>query len=60
MKQHMNCFISYCWSNSHSAIKKGSREVPGGLGATDPRVIKDEMESRGYTCWLDVEQAGRV
>lgn len=51
-------FISYCWSNSHSAIEKGSREIDGALGWADPRQVKTYLEQYDIPCWLDVEQAG--
>ena len=54
------CFISYCWSNSHDAIAKGSRHVDGALGwqGGDPRAVKNFLESKGIHCWLDIERVG--
>ena len=60
MNTQRNCFISYSWQNSADAIQRGTKEVPGGLGAVDPRRLKAELESRGLTCWLDIEQTGKV
>ena len=55
-----DCFISYCWSNSHDAISKGSRSVEGALGweGGDPRTVKAFLEEKGVRCWLDVEKIG--
>lgn len=54
------CFISYCWSNSHDAITKGSREVEGALGwqGGDPREVKNFLDSKGVRCWIDIERVG--
>lgn len=56
------CFISYCWSNSHDAIAKGSKMVEGALGweKGDPRKVKAFLEEKGIKCWIDVEQVGGV
>ncbi|XP_069118078.1 uncharacterized protein [Argopecten irradians] len=52
------CFVSYCWSNSHDAIDRGSRRKEGALGWGDPRKIKTFLESKGIPCWLDIERVG--
>ena len=57
-QKYPKCFISYCWSNSHDAISKGSRSIPGALGWADPRAIKGYLEQHGIECWLDIEQVG--
>ena len=54
------CFVSYSWSNSRSAVSRGSRHIEGALGAGDPRKIKEVLESKGIPCWLDIEQVGQV
>lgn len=54
------CFISYCWSNSLDAQKKGTICPPGALGFVDPRDIKKYLEQHGISCWLDIEQAATV
>ncbi|PVD34730.1 hypothetical protein C0Q70_06007 [Pomacea canaliculata] len=54
---HPECFISYCWSNSHDAQSKGTFCPPGALGWGDPREIKKWLASHGITCWIDTEQA---
>ncbi|CAD5120956.1 DgyrCDS9504 [Dimorphilus gyrociliatus] len=58
-KEWPPCFISYCWSNSLSAIKKGTKMNESALGKTDPRQLKDKLEQAGIKCWMDVEQVGR-
>ncbi|XP_076445934.1 uncharacterized protein LOC143283637 [Babylonia areolata] len=50
------CFLSYCWTNSHDAYSKGTSCPPSALGWGDPRHIKQFLEKRGITCWLDIEQ----
>ena len=59
-KEHPVVFLSYCWSNSHSAVKQGTREVPGALGALDPRQLKKRLEQNGFSCWLDIMETGKV
>ena len=54
------CFISYCWTNSADAIKKGSKSRKGGIGWGDPRQFKDFFESNNIPCWIDVERVGQV
>ena len=54
------CFISYCWSNSERAVKQGTRDIPGTRGAVDPRDIKDYLEEHEISCWIDIEQTGKV
>ena len=52
-------FISYCWVNSGSAVEAGhTREKPGSLGYGDPRAIKSFLESKGISCWLDIDNVG--
>ena len=53
-------FLSYCWSNSRAAVKLGTREQEGALGATDPRDIKTILEENGLSCWLDIHESGKV
>ena len=53
-------FLSYCWSNSHAAVKLGTREQEGSLGATDPRDIKNKFEENGLSCWIDIQESGKV
>ncbi|XP_060069823.1 uncharacterized protein LOC132549872, partial [Ylistrum balloti] len=58
VEDNPGCFVSYCWSNSHDAIAKGSRKKEGALGWGDPRKIKNFLESKGISCWLDIERVG--
>jgi hypothetical protein len=53
-------FISYCWVNSHDAVKKGTREVKGSLGYYDPRRIKEYLEGKGISVWMDIEKVAQV
>ncbi|CAL1544121.1 unnamed protein product, partial [Lymnaea stagnalis] len=53
------CFISYCWANSKTAVDLGSATKEGALGWGDPRKIKELLQSKGISCWLDVEQMGQ-
>ena len=54
------CFLSYSWANSRDAQSKGSYCPPEALGWSDPRDIKNYLESNGVTCWLDIEQTASV
>lgn len=52
-------FISYCRSNSHDAIAKGTPlKSATALGWADPRSLKTFLENEGYACWIDYEQVG--
>ena len=53
-------FISYCWTNSHEAIKNGTKEIKGALGWADPRKFKEHIENKGIQCWMDVDRVGQV
>jgi leucine-rich repeat kinase 2 len=53
-------FISYCWVNSHDAVKKGTREVKGALGFYDPRQLKQYIEDKGLAVWMDIEKVAQV
>lgn len=56
-----DCFISYAWANSLSAVNTGTRRVEGALGwdGGDPRKIKAFLVEKGISCWIDHEQVGR-
>ena len=56
-----DCFISYAWANSASAVNAGSRRIEGALGwdGGDPRKIKAFLVEKGISCWIDCEQVGR-
>ncbi|XP_035826698.1 uncharacterized protein LOC101848126 [Aplysia californica] len=57
--EYPECFISYAWANSKTAVELGSATVEGALGWGDPRKIKEFLQSHGVNCWLDVEQMGQ-
>lgn len=40
-------FISYCWKNSHDAIRAGTKTTKTGLGWMDPRKILKFFEENG-------------
>ncbi|RMZ94163.1 putative serine threonine- kinase pats1, partial [Brachionus plicatilis] len=48
-------FISYCWANSHEAIKKGSKGTSKSLGWLDPRSLVKFFADNGIHAWLDVD-----
>lgn len=54
------CFISYCWANSLTAVQTGSSSTPKALGWGDPRKLKIFLADNGVTCWIDTEQMGQV
>ncbi|XP_012936376.2 uncharacterized protein LOC106011403 [Aplysia californica] len=56
VQQHPSVFISYCWTNSQHAKSRGTNCPPEALGWGDPREIKEKLEERGLTCWLDFDQ----
>jgi len=53
-------FISYCWSNSLDAVEKGTTKVKGALGFYDPRQLKDRLEEKGISCWMDIDRVAQV
>lgn len=57
---HPDIFISYCWQNSQEAVNNGTQARHGALGYGDPRKIKEFLEKKGLSCWLDIEQMGKV
>lgn len=56
---HPDIFISYCWQNSQEAVNNGTQARHGALGYGDPRKIKEFLEKKGLSCWLDIEQMGK-
>ena len=52
--------MSYCWANSHDAVKKGTKEAKGSLGFYDPRNIKEYLEGKDISIWMDIEQVAQV
>jgi hypothetical protein len=53
-------FISYCWANSAAAVEAGTRAEEGSLGHGDPRALAKMLMDKGYSCWLDINCAGKV
>jgi hypothetical protein len=52
-------FISYCRTNSHDAIAKGTPlKSKDSLGWSDPRSLATYLTNEGYSCWIDFEQVG--
>ena len=49
-------FISYCWSNSHEAVEKGTKAQPTSLGWLDPRSLKEVFKQKEIEVWLDIEE----
>lgn len=49
-------FISYSWANSFRA--KEAQQVSNLVGTklSDPRLIEDELEDRGFKTWVDIER----
>ena len=56
-----DCFISYAWANSQTAVNAGTRRVDGALGweGGDPRKLNAFLTEKGISCWIDCEQVGR-
>ena len=55
-EKHADVFISYCWSNSHDAVKKGTRSTKTSLGWLDPRSLVKFLKENGVNAWIDVEE----
>jgi hypothetical protein len=45
--------ISYCWSNSHDAITKGSGKIEGALGYGDPRKVASILKEKKIQCCIE-------
>uniref|UniRef100_A0A2C9LLZ2 TIR domain-containing protein n=1 Tax=Biomphalaria glabrata TaxID=6526 RepID=A0A2C9LLZ2_BIOGL len=56
IQKHPSVFISYSWSNSKHAQERGTVCPPGAIGWGDPRQVKQELEKRNISCWLDCDQ----
>ena len=47
--------------NSGEAVEcKQARKLPGALGQGDPRAVNHYLQDKGVTCWLDIDQTGKV
>jgi hypothetical protein len=55
--QPPDVFISYCWANSHDAVKKGTKATKTSLGWLDPRTLDKFFKDNGINSWLDIEEA---
>ncbi len=53
-------FISYCWQNSHDAVKKGTKSAPSSLGWLDPRNLVSFLKEHNIECWLDIQEASSM
>ncbi|RNA44035.1 serine threonine- kinase pats1 [Brachionus plicatilis] len=54
-EKHPDVFVSYCWANSHEAIKKASKGTKKSLGALDSRILVKFFDDNGINAWLDVD-----
>ncbi|UJR35583.1 hypothetical protein I4U23_028336 [Adineta vaga] len=57
--QPTDVFISYCWSNSHDAVNKGTKPTATSIGWADPRSMKDYLEGRNMNVWMDITRLGK-
>ena len=55
--QPPDVFISYCWANSHDAVKKGTKSTKTSLGWLDPRTLDKFFKDNGVNSWLDIQEA---
>ncbi len=55
-QQPPDVFISYCWQNSHDAIKKGTKGPKSALGWLDPRALVGFFKENGINAWLDIQE----
>ena len=54
--ENLDVFISYRWSNSHDAVKKGTQPTKTSLGWLDPRTLVDFFKKNNINAWIDVEE----
>jgi hypothetical protein len=52
----LDVFISYRWSNSHDAVKKGTLPTKKSLGWLDPRTLVEFFKKNNINAWIDVEE----
>jgi hypothetical protein len=51
IKEEIDVFISYRWSNSHDAVKKGTIAAENSLGWLDPRSLVDFFKQNKINAW---------
>ena len=59
-EKQLDVFISYCWSNSHDAIAKGSLKKENSLGWLDPRSLVEFFKKNKINALIDVEQGDKA
>jgi hypothetical protein len=59
-KKDVDVFISYRWSNSHDAVKKGTLANETSLCYFDPRSLVDFFKTNNITAWIDVDEASNA
>jgi leucine-rich repeat kinase 2 len=52
--KEIDVFISYCWKNSHDAVKKGTLRNEKSLSCLDPRELYSLFRENGLNVWLDI------
>lgn len=57
IKEEIDVFISYRWSNSHEAVKKGTIGTKQSLGWLDPRDLVAFFKQNNINAWIDVTEA---
>ena len=58
--QQLDVFISYRWSNSHDAVKKGTLPTKTSLGWLDPRNLVDFFQKQNINAWIDVIEGNQA
>lgn len=56
----VDVFISYRWSNSHDAIKKGTQATKTSRGWLDPRDLVAFFKKNNINAWIDVDEANKA
>lgn len=57
VKEEIDVFISYRWSNSHDAVKKGTQPTKTSLGWLDPRSLVSFFKQNNINPWIDIIEA---
>lgn len=60
LSENLDVFISYKWSNSHDAVKKGTACTKTSLGWLDPRELVEFFKKNNIKAWIDVEEANKA